>query len=78
MNALSRRGLLQAGGALLVAFSTRPASAQHAATKMPGSLDVEPHLSGWVRIAPDGAVTTMLAWPAASAVATSTAVGSAS
>ena len=57
MNALTRRGLLGAGGALLVAFSTRPALAQHAATKLPGSLDVEPRLSGWISIAPDGAVT---------------------
>ncbi len=57
MNALTRRGLLEAGGALLVAFSTRPTFAQHAPTKLPGSLSVEPRLSGWVRVAPDGAVT---------------------
>ena len=57
MSALSRRGLLGAGGALVVAFATRPALAQHAPTKLPGSLEVEPHLSGWVRIAPDGAVS---------------------
>ena len=59
MNALTRRGLLGAGGALVVAFTTRPAAAQapHPPTKLPGSLNAEPHLSGWVQIAPDGAVT---------------------
>ena len=57
MNAISRRALLGAGGALIVGFAAREASAQHAATKLPGSLDTEPHLSGWVRIAPDGTVT---------------------
>jgi nicotinate dehydrogenase subunit B len=59
MNALSRRGLLGTGGALVVAFSTRPvfAQAEHAPTKLPGSLSVQPHLSGWVQVAPDGAVT---------------------
>ncbi len=54
MNALTRRGLLQAGGALLVAFSAQPASAE---PKLPGSLAADPRLSGWIRIAPDGAVT---------------------
>ena len=42
---------------MLVAFTTRPAFAQHSPTKLPGSLDTEPHLSGWVRVAPDGEVT---------------------
>jgi CO/xanthine dehydrogenase Mo-binding subunit len=59
MNALTRRSLLGTGGALVVAFATRPALAQagHAPSKLPGSLSVEQHLSGWVQIAPDGAVT---------------------
>ena len=59
MNAVSRRGLLGAGGALVVAFATRPAlgQAEHPPAKLPGSLAVEPHLSGWVQIAPDGSVT---------------------
>ena len=57
MTALSRRAFLGVGGTLVVGFVTRDAIAQHAPTKLPGSLASEPHLSGWVRIAPDGAVT---------------------
>ncbi len=57
MMALTRRGVLAAGGALIVGFATHDAAAQHAPTKLPGSLAVEPRLSGWVRIAPDGGVT---------------------
>lgn len=57
MNGLSRRAFLGVGGALVVGFVTRDANAQHAPTKLPGSLANEPHLSSWVRIAPDGAVT---------------------
>ncbi len=57
MSALTRRRLIEASGALLVAFSTRPTVAQHAPAKLPGSLNVEPRLFGWIRIAPDGAVT---------------------
>ena len=57
MNAISRRALLGAGGALIVGFATHDAAAQHAPTKLPGSLNAEPHLAGWVRIAPDGTIT---------------------
>ena len=57
MNAISRRALLGAGGALIIGFTTHDAAAQHAPTKLPGSLNSEPHLAGWVRIAPDGTIT---------------------
>lgn len=53
MNAISRRGLLAAGGALVVAFSTRG----RAEGALPGSLARTPSLSGWIRVAPSGAVT---------------------
>lgn len=57
MIALTRRGVLAASGALIVGFATHDAAAQHAPTKLPGSLAAEPRLSGWVQIAPDGGVT---------------------
>jgi nicotinate dehydrogenase subunit B len=59
MNAITRRGLLGAGGALVVAFGTKPALAQEAPkpVKLPGSLAVEPHLAGWIQVERDGKVT---------------------
>lgn len=57
MIALTRRGVLAVSGALIVGFATHDAAAQHAPTKLPGSLATEPRLSGWVQIAPDGGVT---------------------
>jgi nicotinate dehydrogenase subunit B len=57
MTAVSRRAVLASGGALIVAFSTRPASAQTATAKLPGSLNDTPLLSGWVRVDPDGKIT---------------------
>ena len=51
---LSRRLLLAGSGALAVTFQVR---AQQAAPKLAGSLKDEPRLSGWVQVAPDGAVT---------------------
>jgi nicotinate dehydrogenase subunit B len=57
--ALPRRALLTAAGALVVGFASRSALAQgaHPGTKLPGSLNEDPRLSGWVQIGPDGAVT---------------------
>jgi nicotinate dehydrogenase subunit B len=53
MNAvLSRRGLLAAGGGLVVAFSLRAEEVVR-----PGSLKETPFLDAWIRVAPDGRVT---------------------
>jgi nicotinate dehydrogenase subunit B len=60
---MKRRTLLAGGGALVVAFSCRLSSAQEggatptADPALPGSLKVEPHLDGWIRIAADGGIT---------------------
>jgi len=56
--ALSRRGLLGAG-ALVLAFSLRPAAvrAQDAGPPLPGSLKESPELDAWLRIDAFGAVT---------------------
>ncbi len=65
----TRRELLAAGGALVVAFTLRPAAAlaQPAAEKpavdkaaspeLPGSLQKQPLLDGWIRIDADGRIT---------------------
>ena len=50
---LSRRMLLAGTGALAVSFGSRAEDAP----KLPGSLKETPRLSGWVQVAPDGAVT---------------------
>ena len=50
---LSRRMLLAGTGALAVSFASRAEDAP----KLPGSLKDAPRLSGWVQVAPDGAVT---------------------
>jgi nicotinate dehydrogenase subunit B len=49
---LSRRGLLAAGGGLVVAFSLRAEEPER-----PGSLKDSPLLDAWIRVAPDGLVT---------------------
>ena len=58
---MKRRSLLAGGGALVVAFSCRLAGAQEGASAkgpgLPGSLKVEPHLDGWIRVAADGNIT---------------------
>jgi nicotinate dehydrogenase subunit B len=62
----SRRALLAGGGALLVSFSLRDASAQGAQNAsrelrqpapLPGSLKNSPFLDAWIRIAADGGIT---------------------
>lgn len=55
MNQISRRHLLGAGGALVVAFNVDGVVAQE--PRLPGSLADTPTLSGWVRIDADGAIT---------------------
>jgi len=64
---LTRRGVLAAGGSLVITFYLRPAGvgAQESGTqgaasgepKLPGSLDKQPLLDGWIRIDADGKVT---------------------
>jgi nicotinate dehydrogenase subunit B len=49
---ISRRGLLAAGGGLVVAFSLRAQEPPR-----PGSLKETPFLDAWIRVAPDGRVT---------------------
>jgi CO/xanthine dehydrogenase Mo-binding subunit len=49
---IGRRGLLAAGGGLVVAFSLRAEEAVR-----PGSLKETPLLDAWIRVAPDGRVT---------------------
>jgi CO/xanthine dehydrogenase Mo-binding subunit len=60
---LTRRAFLTATGALAVTFRLGLlAQAQEAAptgSKLPGSLKVQPHLVGWIEIAPDGKVTVL-------------------
>ena len=53
---ISRRRFGQAVGALTIAFSLAPPSWAQAA-KLPGSLDKNRMLDGWLRINPDGTVT---------------------
>ena len=55
---LSRRGVLGAAGALVVAFGWGAgADAQVAASDLPGSLKQQPRLDGWLRVGANGAVT---------------------
>jgi nicotinate dehydrogenase subunit B len=59
---LSRRGLLQAGAALVVGFALPRLSAAQpkgGSPPLPGSLKTEGMLDGWIRIGPDGRVTVM-------------------
>ncbi|HEX7969166.1 MAG TPA: molybdopterin cofactor-binding domain-containing protein, partial [Stellaceae bacterium] len=53
---ISRRRFGQAVGALTVAFTLAPPGWAQAA-KLPGSLDKNRMLDGWLRINPDGTVT---------------------
>src|SRR6185369_10856890 len=59
----TRRELLAAGGALVVAFVLRPreiaaaTDAKPATPELPGSLEKQPLLDGWIRIDADGKVT---------------------
>ena len=55
----SRRRFLQAGGALVIAFSLQPeiAAAQAKPAKLPGSLATNRMLDAWIRIGADGRVT---------------------
>ncbi len=55
MRALSRRALLQGGGALVVAFSLRPGWAAEAA--LPGALKTEASLDAWIRLDAAGRAT---------------------
>jgi CO/xanthine dehydrogenase Mo-binding subunit len=61
-----RRAFLAAGGGLVVAFAIAPRAAAQGAggeasvrpgPQLPGSLKTQPMLDGWIRIAPDGAIT---------------------
>ena len=55
---VTRREFLASGGALLVAFSLRPAfAAGEGATKLPGALERTPMLDAWIRVDADGRVT---------------------
>ncbi len=62
---LTRRAALAGGGALVLAFSLRPARAQTETGKggvppkrgLPGSLDDTPRLDAWIRVHASGAVT---------------------
>lgn len=56
---LTRRTVLGAGGALVVAFALRPARLAAAANppELPVSLKRQPLLDGWIRIGADGKVT---------------------
>ncbi len=61
---MKRRGFLAAGGALVVAFSTRAgpndpkqAGEHPGAGPLPGSLKAQPLLDGWIAVAADGSVT---------------------
>lgn len=65
---LSRRAVLKGGGALVVAFSLSPALAQEQsapatdakpATKLPGSLSVDPYLDSWIKIDAKGRITVL-------------------
>ncbi|TWI67311.1 CO/xanthine dehydrogenase Mo-binding subunit [Pseudoduganella lurida] len=53
----SRRRVLAGGGALVLAFSLRPAMAAVAGEQLPGSLAKAPMLDAWIRIDADNAVT---------------------
>ena len=56
---VSRRGFLQASGALVVSFSllSRTFETDAAETGLPGSLRTTPNLDAWLRIDADGGVT---------------------
>jgi CO/xanthine dehydrogenase Mo-binding subunit len=56
---ISRRGLLQRGAALMVGFALAPLarSLAQAPATLPGSLQRNRKLDGWLRINPDGTVT---------------------
>ena len=54
----SRRELGRAAGALVLAFSFAPRSTL-AQTKLPGSLDKNRMLDGWLRINADGTATIL-------------------
>jgi nicotinate dehydrogenase subunit B len=57
MSTLSRRQLGQVAGALVLAFALGPKLALAQAAKLPGSLDKNRMLDGWLRIDPDGSAT---------------------
>ena len=56
---LSRRAFLQTGGALVIGFTLLPEAAwsQAAPASLPGSLNRNRMLNGWLRIDPNGSVT---------------------
>jgi nicotinate dehydrogenase subunit B len=57
---ISRRDFLKAGGALVLGFSLAPETAlTQARPPLPGSLNTNRMLDGWVRIGADGRVTIM-------------------
>jgi nicotinate dehydrogenase subunit B len=61
--AMNRRSLLAGTGALVVFFSLKPVLGQEAALpapekpKLPGSLDENRFLDGWIRIDAEGKIT---------------------
>jgi nicotinate dehydrogenase subunit B len=59
LQSVTRRRFLQAGGALIVAFSLQPGVAipQAKPTRLPGSLATNRMLDAWLRIGADGRVT---------------------
>ncbi|MCL2429361.1 MAG: molybdopterin-dependent oxidoreductase, partial [Alphaproteobacteria bacterium] len=59
MTPLSRRGLLGASGALIVAFALTPDSLAQRATTPPGSLKQTPFLDSWIRVDSAGKVTVL-------------------
>jgi CO/xanthine dehydrogenase Mo-binding subunit len=58
---VTRRGLLAAGGALVVGFSLSPAARLAAQTegKLPGDLNTTPYLDSWIQIGADGKITVL-------------------
>ena len=54
---LSRRGMLAAGGGLLVSVALSRAPAQGEEAPLPGSLKETPLLDAWIRVGPDGGIT---------------------
>jgi nicotinate dehydrogenase subunit B len=59
--AVSRRQFLATGGALVVGFALAPrgALAQDRPAPLPGSLNTNRMLDGWLRIDPNGTVTIL-------------------
>ena len=60
--AISRRGFIAGGGALIVSFSLLPAARLFAqqspvGAKLPGSLGASPMLDSWIRVGADGSIT---------------------